>query len=143
MTLQTLTTAIAEMAKAQEIINSSSAGTDIYEVNTQTIKDYPMLYITPVGQQMVEENTTKYNLAIYYLDRLLDDSSNEMDILSVAIEQLKNIVLLIQKIAGVVSVEKEYDITVFTATEEFNDRLAGAYCTIVITCVNETICGIE
>ena len=143
MTLQTLCTAIADMAKAQEIINSSSAGTDIYEVNTQTIKDYPMLYISPTGYHQVKDNTTKFQLTLYYLDRLLNDSSNEMDILSVSIEQLKNLVRGIKGIEGVVAVDNEYQIVNWTDTENFNDRLAGAYATIVVEVVNDYICYIE
>lgn len=143
MTLQTLCTAIADLAKAQEIINSSAAGTDIYSINGQTVRDYPMLYISPTGYHQVKENTTRFQLTLYYLERLLNDSSNEMDILSVSIEQLKNLIRGIKKIEGVVSVDDEYQIVNWTDTENFNDRLAGAYATIVVEVVNEYICFIE
>lgn len=142
MTLQTLCTAISETAYAQKVINCSGAGADIYTFFANTIKDYPALFITPTGYQRVEENVTHYNLVIYYIERLLTDSSNEMDILSVSIEQLKNLVILIRDIDGVVAVNTEYNITPFTETEALQDRCAGSYATIEVTCVNETICGI-
>lgn len=142
MTLLTLTAAIQELALNQKVINFSQAGTDVYALNTQTIKDYPAAFITPVGNQRVEENVTHYNLVIYYFDRLLNDSSNEMDILSVAIEQLKNLAIWIKDIAGVADVDWNYNIMPFTDTENFSDRLAGAYMTLEITAVNETVCAI-
>lgn len=143
MTLQSLCTAISELAKQQRVINFSAAGTDIYSLNTQTIKDYPCLYVAPTGAQRVEENVTHYRIVLTYFDRLLQDSSNELDIVSVGIEQVKNLVRWIKDLGGVVDVDWDYNIIPFTDVENFNDRLNGVYTEIVVTCLNETICAIE
>lgn len=142
MTLQSLVTAISELAKQQRVINFSAAGTDIYSLNTQTIKDYPCLYVSPTGQHSVKIDTTRYTLTLFFLERLLNDSSNEIDILSVSIEELKNLIFQIREIPGVVDVNTDYRITNWTDTENFNDKLAGSYATIEVEAVNESICGI-
>ena len=140
MTLEKLLYEISEMAIHQEIINYSAAGSDIYGLNGRTIKDWPVLFVSPTGSHTVKEGTTIYSLTLYYLERLLDDSENEVGILSTAIEELKNIVRNVKLIDGVVDIEEIYQITNFIETEAFNDRVAGAYCTVQIEVLNNTIC---
>lgn len=143
MTLQKLINEIAIRAIKQKIVNSSGAGSDVYLLNGMTIKDYPILYTSPTGSHSVTKNTTEFSITLYYLDRLLNDSSNELDVLSTAVEELKNIVLNIEKIPGVVGVSDEYQITNFTETEAMNDRVAGAYTQLMVEVKNETICPEE
>lgn len=140
MTLQTLLYHISDVAISQTLINFTAAGTDIYSLNGMTVKDWPVLFISPTGSHTVKDNTTEFSLTFYYLDRLLTDSSNDLDILSVSIEQLKSILRLVAKIDGVVTVDSEYQITNFTETESFNDRVAGSYATVVVEVLNDTIC---
>lgn len=142
MTLERLLYAISELAIKQEVIQYTMAGSDIYNINGRTIKDYPLLFITPSGSQEVKDNTTIYTITLYYLERLLDDFSNDVTIMSTAIEQLKNIVRGIDGLQEVVDVEDEYEITAFIETEAFDDKLSGAYATIRVECKNETTCFI-
>ena len=141
MTLQNLLYKISEIAIAQDIIHFAAAGTDIYALNALTIKDWPVLFTSPTGSHNVKENTTEFSLTFYYLDRLLEGNSNELDILSVSIEQLKSLLKIIAQIDGVVNIDVEYQITNFTETEAFNDRVCGAYTTVMVEVVNDTICA--
>lgn len=143
MTLETLLWKISEMAIQQKIINSSQAGTDIYTLNTSTIKDYPVLFTSPTGSQTAKDSSTVYTLTLYYFERLLQDSANDINIISVGIEQLKNVVRGIDMIPGVISVGTEYDIVPFVETEAFSDRIAGCYATIKVEAINETTCFVE
>lgn len=143
MTLLELCNAIGDMAIEQKIINYAAAGTDINALNTQTIKDYPVCFVSPTGQHRVEENTTRYSLTLYYVERLLADSSNEMEILSVAVEQLKNLIIGIGGLDGVVGVDTNWMIQNFVATEDFADRLAGAYAQVEVIAVNDFRCFID
>lgn len=137
MTLETLLYAICHLGIKQKVIQYSSAGADIYAaLNDKTIKDYPILFVSPTGSHTVGENTTQWSITLYYLDRLLDDGSNDVGIMSTAIEQLKNMVLWIKNITGVVDVETQYDVRHFTDTESFNDKCAGAWCTIRVETLN-------
>lgn len=143
MTLKQLLKEIGELAINQKCCNYSCCGTSIDELNPIQVDYYPVLFTSPTGNHRVRENTTQYNITLYWIERLLEDNSNDVDIFSTAIEQLKNIIIGIREIAGVVDVDFNYDIRNFTTTEKMNDRLAGAYATIVIEAVNETLCFVE
>lgn len=140
MTLKDATTAISALAKQQKIINYAAAGADVTELNFNTVDSYPALFIAPTGSHTVKKDTTIYRITIFYLDRLLNDNQNMMDILSVSVEQLKNIVKGINLIEGVVNVDFNYEITNFTETEAMNDKVAGGYANIDMELVNDTTC---
>lgn len=139
MTLQQICKELGEMAKAQELVNFSAAGSSLGEINPLQIDFYPLFFIIPSGSHTVMENTTRYDLTLYYVDRLLEDNTNTIDIFSSAIENLKNILIGARSIPGVVDVEDTYTIRNFLP-EKLNDRLAGAYAQVRITCENDTVC---
>ena len=138
-----LITTIAKYGIGKKIINFSAAGSSIYEINEITIDSYPILFASPTGTHTVEKDTTRYEITLYYLDRLLGDSSNEMDALSTGVEALKNIIWGIGQLDGIVSVSESLDIRNVTETEVFNDRLAGAYCTFEVVVLNAYTCPEE
>ena len=143
MNLKVLLKEIGEMGMAQKLINHSAAGTSLDQINGMEVEWYPMLFTCPAGTHTVRENTTRYSLTLYYIDRLLTDYSNDIDIYSSALEGLKNLVNGIKQIPGVVNVEDGYQIRNFAATEKMNDSLAGAYATLFITVVNDTVCFVD
>ena len=140
MTLKNLTDNIAALARHEKIINYAMAGTSIYQLNPKQIDSYPVLFQSPTGEHLVNDNTTTYEVTLYYLDRLLEDNINDIDIYSASIEELKHLVRGIETIDGVLKVEDGYRITNFADTESFDDRLAGAYTTVDITVMNNEIC---
>lgn len=131
---------IAKYGIRNKIINFSAAGSSIYEINGISINSYPILFSSPTGTHTIERDTTRYQITLYYLDRLLEDGSNEMDILSTGVEALKNIIWGLGQLDGIVSVSDTLDIRNVTETEAFNDRLAGAYCTFDVTVLNAYTC---
>lgn len=142
MNLQELCKELGEMAKAQELVNFSLAGASLAEINPLQVDWYPLFFIIPSGTHTVQANTTKFDLVLYYIDRLLEDNSNTIDIFSSSIENLKNILIGARSIPGVVDVEDTYTIRNFMP-EKLNDRVAGAYAQVRITCENETVCFVE
>lgn len=140
MTLETLLTNIANVAINETIVHWAGAGADIYRLNGMTVKDYPAVFASPTGTHTAGENTTRYTITLYFLDRLLEDSSNDVTIMSTAIECLKNTVKAIEGIKGVVDVSTEYELENYIETEAFNDRLAGAWTTITVEVMNDTTC---
>lgn len=143
MTLKQLIDAIAKLAIDQKCIQYSAAGTSIYQLNPKSVDAYPVLFLSPTGNHLVMNNYTTFEITLYYLDRLTEDSINDIVIFSAAIEQLKNIIRGIETLEGVMKVEEGYRITNFSDTESFNDRLAGGFCTIEVTVKNEDICFTE
>lgn len=142
MNLFELCRELGEMAKAQELVNFSAAGSSLGEINPLTVENYPMFFIIPAGTHTVGQDTTRFDLVLYYIDRLLEDNSNTIDIFSSSIENLKNILIGARSIPGVVDVENVYTIKNFMP-EKLNDRLAGAYANVKITVVNDSTCYIE
>lgn len=139
MNLFELCRELGEMAKAQELVNFSAAGSSLGEINPLTVDSYPMFFIIPAGTHTVQQDTTKFDLTLYYIDRLLEDNTNTIDIFSSSIENLKNILIGTRSIPGVVDVENVYTIRNFMP-EKLNDRLAGAYANVKITVSNDSVC---
>lgn len=142
MTLISLCRELGEMAKAQELVQYSACGSSLAEINPLDVAFYPLFFIIPAGTHTVYENTTRYSLVLYYIDRLLEDNTNTIDIFSSAVENLKNILVGARQIPGVVDIEDTYTIKCFMP-EKLNDRLAGAYAEVRITVENDNICFIE
>ena len=82
MTLKILLKNIGEMAIKQKLVNYSAAGASLGEINGLELKWYPLVFSIPSGTHTVEEDTTKFDLTIYYVDRLLEDNTNTIDIFS-------------------------------------------------------------
>lgn len=140
MTLETLLYNIGELALKNNLVNAYFAGGSLYELNAETINEYPIIFLTPAGDHTVKENTTRYSLTIYYADRLWDDDRNETDICSAAIETLKNLMRQISYLDWVAYVQEEPSIRLFTETERMNDRVAGAYMQIWVEVLNASTC---
>lgn len=140
MTLETLLYNIGELALKNNLVNAYFAGGSLYELNAETINEYPIIFLTPAGDHTVKENTTRFSLAIYYADRLWDDDRNETDICSAAIETLKNLMRQISYLDWVAYVQEEPSIRLFTETERMNDRVAGAYLQVWVEVLNASTC---
>ena len=140
MTLETLLYNIGELALKNNLVNAYFAGGSLYELNAETINEYPIIFLTPAGDHTVKENTTRFSLTIYYADRLWDDDRNETDICSAAIETLKNLMRQISYLDWVAYVQEEPSIRLFTETERMNDRVAGAYMQVWVEILNASTC---
>lgn len=143
MTLKQLLKEIGELAINEKLVNFAASAGSIGEINPVPINYYPLLFITPSGSHQVNENTVTYQITLTYVDRLLEDSSNDIDIYSNSIEELQNIINGIKHIPDVVGVDEIYEIRNFTDTEALNDRVSGSYCTIKIMVLKETLCHID
>lgn len=144
MTLNSLLNTIALIGIDDKLVNWAGGGTSVYQAaNALTIKDYPFLFASPTGTHRAEENWTTYTITLFYVSRLLEDNSNELDIQSTAVEVIKNIVKKIQNTDGVISVSNEYTINVFVEYEKFSDRCTGAFATLEISIVNDTTCTVD
>lgn len=140
MTLENLLYNIGNTAIKNKVINYAAAGSSIFELNAETIVDYPLLFASPTGNHEVRVNTTDYEITLYYIDRLLRDSANDVQIFSTGVEQLKLIMRMIENIDGVVEVADTYSISNFAETEKMNDSVAGAFATVTITVLNTSEC---
>jgi hypothetical protein len=139
MNLKQLCKALGELARAQQLVNFSAAGASLAELNPIEIDWYPVFFIIPSGIHTVLENTTRYGLVLYYIDRLIQDNYNSIDVFSSSVENLKNIVIGAKGIEGVVGVQDGYTIRNFMP-EKMNDLVCGAYAEVQIEVKNDSIC---
>ncbi len=140
MTLEQLIKNIGDTAIRNKLVNWYGGGGSIYELNSMTIKDYALIYLSPTGTHSVQDNYTTYNLTLFYMDRLLADKSNDVQIYSTGIEVLKTVIRDLESLPGVLDVQKGYTVQNFTETEKMSDLVAGAYATINITVINNSDC---
>lgn len=82
-------TKIIEKLASLEHINSVYEG-DIYELNSRQDVEYPAFVITQ-GQHINNYNDSNFtiNYNVFFVDRLLDDKSNELEIQNWATEAIK------------------------------------------------------
>lgn len=144
MTLLELTNAIERLAVASPLIGYAASGSDVYDLNARTVKDYPAVYIMPDGVHTLTHNATQYHLTIFYVDRLVADKTNAEQIFSTGIQVLSNLVRGIRDLDGVLSVGDTVSIQNFINTEQekLSDVCAGAYAIVNISAGNDTTCNI-
>ena len=129
MTLIEIINALNEISIKQPNINQFIKSGNIYDLNSDRNAKFPVFCVTQgTHGTNIKEGYTTYNLFLYYVDRLKSDETNKLEIQSVALDTLKNIVrILVYKY----DIECEtIDFEVFT--ERFSELCAGAYATISI-----------
>ena len=142
MTIERLLYDISEISLKNNLVNAAYAGPSIYNINGTTVRDYPYLFTSPTDDITVGDNTTRYGLTLYFVDRLLSDSSNEVDVFSAGVETLKNIIRQLELLDEIVDVTDEPIIRLFTETQRMADACAGAYCRLSITALNTAACPV-
>lgn len=141
MSLEFLLNNLCDVAIRYNLINYAAAGGSIYELNAETINGYPALFLSPTDDIYVDKSTTTYGLTVFYIDRLLGDSSNATQIYSNAILTITNFLRQVKSLDGILDVE-DYNIRVFSETEKMNDRLNGAYARVRIRVLNTLNCSL-
>lgn len=125
---------IKYIAGNHKLINSCESGDNIYDLNNMDEKIvYPIMYFIDQPHQL-DNIMNKYNFIFYFVDRLLDDNSNKIDIHNSAIKALNDIVLEIDELQQTES-DKPIAVTLFTA--KFADECAGGFIEISIQTEND------
>lgn len=138
MTLYEVITDILNIAKQQPNINHTGEG-DIYSLNSLPNIDYSVFWVTQTNHTQ-GENTVSFNLILYYIDRLLPDTSNRLQIQSQGMLALNNIINIYNQMNT--DIQIEYDINYTTFTHRFTDDCAGVFANVTITADAELgICG--
>lgn len=128
MTLYDIISKFLNIAKKQPNINYVGEG-DIYQLNSLPGIDYGVFWITQTDHNQ-DEDTITYNLTLYYVDRLLNDGSNRLQVQSTGIVMLGNIINNFNE--QNTDVEIMYDISYSTFTHRFTDDCAGVFAQVSI-----------
>ena len=144
MTIKQLIQDIAEYAVKNEVVECAMGGLSLYEVNFKDNNNYPMLFISPSQNHNISNNTVTYNIMLYYIDRLLRDNENNIDIVNASVGKLQQIINIIKSFDDVLKVDDNYNITNFADTQRLTDNVAGGFVTLSITVQNmQGVCAID
>lgn len=134
MTLYTLIHRIKNISKSHALVNDFGEG-DVYEYMNSGEHKYPCVFLT-LNSVLTDSTSTNYNFTLFYIDRLTDDSVNKVNVQSMGISIIKQIVsrLIIEE-----PVLETSSIECTPFTEKFADYCGGAFATITVSdLVNNT-----
>ena len=134
MTLQEIINSFNEISIKQPNISQYIKSGNIYDLSQDRNAKFSVFCVSQgTHSTNITEGYSTYNLFLYYVDRLKSDESNKIEIQSVGIETLKNIVRVFKKNNDV-----EIDTIDFEVfTERFSEMCAGAYAILSIVTYDE------
>lgn len=135
MTLLQVINAIERVAGGQPTIHSIVRN-DVFRLNSIPDAKYGVFaWLQGEHRTELEGDFMNYAFTFFYVDRLTFSHGNEVEIQSVGIETLENILETLES-AGIVAGEHSFR----TFNERFSDECAGAYCTLTLEVPKGTLC---
>ena len=125
------------IAKSQPNVNSI-IDNDIYRLNTLKDVDYSV-FGWQQRQHQEETDFWIYSFQFFYVDRLTQDGSNELETQNIGLEVLSNIISTILEYGdGEIEV---YGTTLYQPfTQRFKDECSGVYATVSFRVPKSCIC---
>lgn len=138
MTLLDIINTLKGIALNQPEIRGVSDG-DVYEaLNGNPSLKYSVFHVTQTSHS-TNDGWDTYGLSLFIIDRLMDDSSNRLEIQSRAKETLNNIIYTFCQ-----NFDAEHNTISFTPfTQKFKDNTAGVWCNVNISVLADTICPLD
>lgn len=129
MTLLELIKTIEVIASHQPSVNMVVEN-DVFRLNSISDAKYGVFaFVQGQHNTSVTSNFVNYSFNFFYVDRLKDDKSNQIEIQSVGIQTLDNIIRQLDEM-GVYS-ETDYSFQVFN--QRFLDECAGVFCNVTLS----------
>lgn len=139
MTLLQVIRKIEQVASGQPAINTIVRN-DVYRLNAHPSVQYGVFaWLQNEHTASAGEGVVRYSFTFFYVDRLTADKANELEIQSVGMDVLENII---------VGLEAE-DVFPFqshtfrTFTERFSDECAGVFCNVQFEVRRDLVCEDE
>lgn len=108
---------------------------DIYEFLNNGEHKYPCIFLT-IESISTDNDTQNINASLFYVDRLLSDNSNKLDVQTVGVTALKSVKEKLEELNYINFTSINY--TPFT--EKFSDLCAGAFAQCIIQVNDELEC---
>lgn len=134
MTLAETIRLIEQVAAGQPNIKSIVRN-DVFRLNTLPDAKYSV-FAWVQGQHSIGDDVQSFNFTFFYVDRLTHDKSNEIEIQSVGIETLGNIIKTLNQV-GIYP--NSWTAQVFN--QRFLDECAGVYANITLQVPVAYVCG--
>ena len=135
MTLAQLIRLFEGIAQEQPSINMIVQN-DVFRINSAPSLKYGVFAWTQ-GQHSGSINGMQtYSFSLFYVDRLLEDQSNQIEIQSVGCETIGNILRALD----------DYDVevgnyTIQTFNQRFTDECAGVFCNVSLSVLPSSSCA--
>lgn len=135
MTLAQLIRLFEGIAKKQPSINMIVQN-DVFRINSAPSLKYGVFAWTQ-GQHSGSINGMQtYSFSLFYVDRLLEDLSNQIEIQSVGCETISNILRMLD--------ENDVEVgnyTMQTFNQRFTDECAGVFCNVTLSVLPTSRCA--
>ena len=129
MTLAQLISIIEKVASSQPAVNMIVRN-DVFRLNAVPDARYGVFaWLQQQHTANLSSNFITYAFSFFYVDRLTADKSNQMEIQSVGIQTLDNIIRTLEDM-GIYS-EQSYSFQVFN--QRFVDECAGVFCNVYLS----------
>lgn len=135
MTLYDVIRAIERVASAQPTVNMIVEN-DIWKLDAEPSAEYGVFGFRQTEHTAnIANGWIDYNFEFYYIDRLTNDMSNQIEVQSVGVQTMDNIV---RQLADEGLLIGEYRCSPFY--QKFADECSGVICTLTIGAVVDTMC---
>lgn len=137
MTLSDMVAALEGVASVQPNVRTIVQN-DIFRLNSRSDVRYGVFGWTQ-GQHVmdVEAGTVSYVFTLFYIDRLTEDQGNRVEVQSVGMQTLGNIVTAMDE-AGLYI---DGDCTMQTFSQRFLDECAGVFTGVTVTVPLDSLCA--
>lgn len=137
MTLKEVIRIMEAVASRQPSINMVVEN-DLFRLNSRADARYGVFaFVQGQHSASVDSSAISYQFTLFYVDRLTNDRSNQIEIQSVGIETLDNIIRQLDEL-GIYS-DSSYTFQVFN--QRFLDECAGVFCNVTFEVPVGTLCA--
>jgi len=131
MTLLEVIRLMERVASEQPTINMIVEN-DIYKLNSCKDAEYgAFAFVQSQHTGRVEEDYKTFNFSLFYVDRLTEGKANQLEVQSVGIETLGNILRRLDE-EGLIIGNATYQVF----NQRFTDECAGVFCNVAISALN-------
>lgn len=110
---------------------------DVFRLNNKADARYGVFaFVQGQHSSSVNSSVISYSFTFFYVDRLKNDRSNQIEIQSVGVQTLDNIIRALDEL-GIYS-ETEYTFQVFN--QRFLDECAGVFCNVTLSIPVGSLC---
>ena len=134
---------LSELIRTMEVIASNQPSihmvveNDIFRLNAKADARYGVFaFVQQQHTTSIDSNVITYAFTLFYVDRLKNDRSNQIEIQSVGIQTLDNIIRRLDEM-GIYS-ETSYSFQVFN--QRFVDECAGVFCNVSLSVPLDSLC---
>lgn len=136
MTLLELIQTLEAVASRQPSVNMVVEN-DVFRLNSKADAKYGVFaFVQGQHSTTIDSSVITYTFTLFYVDRLKNDRSNQIEIQSVGIQTLDNIIRELDDMG--IYCEQTYTFQVFN--QRFVDECAGVFCNVNLSVPVGSVC---